>query len=145
MAELFDASDETVAIANTLHAVGVRGMIPGFSTVELTDLDGSSLSIPVIVDPADIRMKIGQQIGWYYIPNDSSYEIRSVTSSQPSIVPVTYSSRTYIATAKAPGYATLTFSIYNRREQRNQTMQFNVIAGSPDPLVFSGPQTTVPV
>jgi hypothetical protein len=109
------------------------------------DADGSTLTIPVRIDPADLKIKLNSQVGWYYSNTSYDYEIKSVTSSHPGIVAVTYSSKTYIATAKANGYATLTFSIFNKVEQRNQTMQLNIIAGSPEPLLLTGAKNEVTV
>jgi len=109
------------------------------------DADGSTLTIPVRIDPADLKLKLNTQVGWSYANTMYNYEIKSVTSSHPGIVAVTYSSKTYIATAKANGYATLTFSIFNKIEQRNQTMQLHIIAGSPEPLQFTGAKDEITV
>lgn len=136
---------EGLDIANTVFSFAVLPLTPGVSFVTVSDADGSTLTIPVSIEPADLAIKLNNQVWWYYNNTAYNYEIKSVTSSHPGIVAVTYSSQTYIATAKANGYATLTFAIYNKTEQRNQTMQIQVIAWSPQALEFTWTKTEVTV
>jgi Subtilase family len=137
--------NDSVEIANVVFNFAVLPLSPGISSVTVIDADGSTLTIPVRIDPAELAIKLNRQVGWYYINTSYDYEIKSVTSSHPGIVAVTYSSKTYIATAKSNGYATLTFSIFNKTEQRNQIMQIHVIAGSPEPLQLTGAKSEVTV
>lgn len=149
LAELFTPAEsswsETITMANSVFSFAPLPLTAGISSITVTDADGSTLTIPVKIEPSDLRIKLNSQLGWYYLNTDYNYEIKSVTSSHPGIIAVTYSSKTYIATAKSPGYATLTFSLYNKTEQRNQLMQINVIVGTPEPLELISTKETLSV